>query len=442
MLLLYTPHITERLRYIVNTALTEIAGAPTEITTDKDYFNQYEGPKINYSKEQLNNCFHLYPHELLFEEDIKPQQVTCFETRFWFEGQPVKAFFKTDQSDFYFDILAASFYLISRYEEYLPHQKDEYGRYSHKESLAFKKGFLHIPLVNVWLEEFKKTLQQKYPDLYFKLKHLKFIPTYDIDVAYAYKHKGWYRTAGGFIRSIINGQWSMALLRLKVLLGKAPDPYDAYEWMDSLHLYSRRNPIYFFPVAQKQAGYDKNTSTSSKAYRELIAYYSKGYKTGLHPSWQSNADFKILKEEKELLDVLTDSNVMRSRQHYLNFTLPQTFRNLISIGIEQEYSMGYGSINGFRASVASSFFWFDLEKNETTTLMLYPFCFMDANSYFEQKYTAHQAYAELKKYYHSIQKVNGLFITIWHNNFLGNNPQLKGWREVYEIFLKEDIYWD
>lgn len=104
--------------------------------------------------------------------------------------------------------------------------------------------------------------------------------------------------------------------------------------------------------------------------------------------------------------------------------------------------MGYGSINGFRASVASSFYWYDLEKEERTDLRIFPFCFMDANAYYEQRYTAAQAMTELMHYYHLIHKVNGLMITVWHNTFLGSDPQFAGWKEVYEIFLKEEVYWD
>ena len=71
-----------------------------------------------------------------------------------------------------------------------------------------------------------------------------------------------------------------------------------------------------------------------------------------------------------------------SRQHFIRFTLPDTYRQLINAGIKEEFSMGYGSVNGFRASVALPFYWFDLEKNEATSLLVYLFCFMDANSFF------------------------------------------------------------
>jgi hypothetical protein len=97
--------------------------------------------------------------------------------------------------------------------------------------------------------------------------------------------------------------------------------------------------------------------------------------------------------------------------------------------------MGYGSINGFRASVTSPFFWYDLESEKQTILLLYPFCFMEANSFYEQKYSTQKAFEELKHYFDIVQSVNGTLITIWHNNFLGTARQFKGWREMYEKFI-------
>ncbi|MCG7859148.1 hypothetical protein MD537_19390, partial [Flavihumibacter sediminis] len=124
------------------------------------------------------------------------------------------------------------------------------------------------------------------------------------------------------------------------------------------------------------------------------------------------------------------------------FTLPGGYQRLLDSGIQKDYSMGYGTINGFRASVASSFYWFNLETNATTALRLYPFCFMEVNAFFEQKLTPQQAYTELMKYYVAVKKVQGIFITIWHNNYLGSDPKYASWRDLYEIFMKEDAYWD
>ena len=354
MLVLYSNTITPRLQYVVDFISNELFHQPIRIVTDIGAFKIIDQPKLNYSDKEIGEKeFYLKNHPLLFENGIKQQNIECFDLNFH------KAFFETE-GDFPFDVFAASFYLLSRYEEYLPHKKDEYGRYAHTESIAFKEGFLNMPLVNIWLEEFKKSLQKKFPELIFKRKNFKCLLTYDIDEAYAYRYKGIIQTLGGVTRSMLRGNFSEAEQRLRVVNGKEKDPYDCFEWLDALHLYCRLKPYYFFPVAKKQKGYDKNTSTNVKPYRSLIEYYSVNYKVGIHPSWQSGDDHSLLKEELEWLEAVADKHIIHSRQHYLRFTLPHTYRRLIDAGIQKEFSMGYGTVNGFRASVCSSFYWYDL----------------------------------------------------------------------------------
>ncbi|MBZ5858644.1 DUF7033 domain-containing protein [Flavihumibacter profundi] len=438
-MLIYTQQRSSRLSYVVDFISREILLERADITTDPNVFHLYEGAKINYSPVRYSEQeFFLPPVNLLFEDDIKPQEVVCFN---W---NTSKAFFSIPEGDLPFDILAAIFYLVSRYEEYLPHGKDAYGRFSYLSSLAYREGFLDEPLVNIWLQQWQEILKVKYPQVLFRRKSFTFMPTYDIDMMYAYLSKGMLRSIGGLLKSVVKFDWPSTVRRFKVLRGKEKDPYDAYEWLDALHLYCRSKPVFFFLVAQEQQGYDRNISTEVKEFQTLINYYAATYKVGLHPSWQSSVaeNDKILAEEKEWIEAVADITISKSRQHYIKFSLPETFERLYRCGIRQEFSMGYGSINGFRASVASSYYWFNLRENAATDLMLYPFCFMDANSFYEQKLSPQQAYTELMKYYAAVKKVRGCFITIWHNTILGTDPQYKGWREVYEIFMKEDAYWD
>ncbi len=255
MLLLYSEHITSRLRYIVEFMSKELFDEPIRITSYRDEFLRTSLPRLNYSDTEIDESdFFLRSTPLLFESTIEPRLIECFDLNYH------KAFFQTE-GDFPFDIFAASFYLMSRYEEYLPHQQDEYGRYAHTESLAFREGFLHLPLINIWMQELKKALHKKYPGLVFRYASFKFIPTYDIDIAWSYLHKGWKRNIGGLARSLLKGQWALAIRkRINVWRRKEKDPYDAYEWLDSLHLYCRMKAYYFFLVAGRQKGADKNIS--------------------------------------------------------------------------------------------------------------------------------------------------------------------------------------
>jgi hypothetical protein len=430
-MLLYSTKQTPRLHYISGFIGKELIGQPVTVTDNRLEFENYIGPKINYSAERITNSeYWIVPHSLLFENTIQPQSIDCFEVN----GN--KAFFKTT-GDFPFDIFSAAFYLLSRYEEYLSHEKDEYGRYDYKSSLAYHEGFLNQPLVNKWIEELRKTIRIKFANLQLPTPNFTFLPTYDIDEAYAFLHKPLWRRLGGAVKDLLKGEFRNIAFRKNVLQGKKKDPYDSYEWMNSLHEKFSLRPVYFFLLAEKTRGYDKNNPPNHPAIKGLIKQHALQYSIGIHPSWHSGDEESLLWKEKKYLEEVSGVPVTKSRQHYIRFTMPGTFRKLISAGITEDYSMGYGSINGFRASVASPFCWYDLEKEEKTTLQLFPFCYMDANSFYEQKYTAEEALDEMLHYYKEVKNVNGLLITLWHNNFLGGDSKNKHWRAMYVRFIKE-----
>lgn len=437
-MILYSHSINPRLQYIVDFIGKELQAEPVRITSSPEEFKSYDGIKINYSDQKKEDtALWIKPHPLLFEKGIQQQNTDCsiFNN--------TKVFFKTD-GDLSFDIFAASFYLLSRYEEYLPHSKDMYGRYAHANSLAFKENFLQVPLINLWLKDLKNLIKEKitFTDttdsrLPTKDSRLTFLPTYDIDIAWSYKHKGWWRNFGGLLRSLVNGQWSLVKERMSVLRGKQKDPFDAFGWMNKLHEQHKLKPYYFFLVPEERGRYDKNIPPSCKAMQDLIRDHVIRYPVGIHPSWKSGDDASLLKKEIETLSLLAGNPVLSSRQHYIRFNLPDGYRRLIDNGIKFDFSMGYGGINGFRASVASPFLWYDLEKEQGTDLILFPFCYMEANSFYEQKLNPKQALEEMRHYYQTVSSVNGYFIMIWHNSFLGTDRLYAGWREVYEEFIKE-----
>ena len=424
-ILIYATTSVPRLQYICKFIFDEQLGLGHSITTESEVFQAHEGPKLNYSLLPVNAAiFTLRNHPLLFESCIQMQTINCFE------DNGLKAFFKTENSDFAFDIFAASFYILSRYEEYLPHAKDSYGRYAHENSLAFKEGFLTKPLINYWLKDFKKSLLQKFPCLQLRPPSFNFIPTYDIDMAWSFKAKGVVRNVGGFLKS-------PSLQRLGVLFGLQKDPFDSYDFLKNLHQNGKLPPIFFFLVASRSSLYDKNISPYNMHMWRLLKTQARLFDIGLHPSWRSFEKSNLIMKEKKILETASQKTITKSRQHYIKFDLPTTFQQLLAAGITEDYSMGYGSINGFRASVASSFLWYDLTTESTTALRLHPFCFMDANSFYEQKQDAAVSLKELWYYYEVCKNVGGEMISIFHNNFLGTDPLYKGWPQMYSDFIAQ-----
>ena len=258
-MLIYSEKITPRLQYITETLLGD---GPLTMATEEFY--NFKGTKINYSHKRFSDEeFHIQPSGLLSEQGIGKKNIRCSR---W---NGLKIFFAA-KGDLPFDIFSAAFYLLSRYEEYLPHKKDSYGRFAHSESLAFKEDFLRLPLINLWLNEFNILLQKKFSGYSPIRSSFNYQPTYDIDIAYACKGKGWLRKLAMKLRG--------ATTKLN---GK--DPFDVYGWLKQLHETHKLSPVYFFLLAKQRSKHDKNLSSRSPHLRGLISKLSSN-RIGIHRS--------------------------------------------------------------------------------------------------------------------------------------------------------------
>ena len=108
------------------------------------------------------------------------------------EWQGVPCFFAAgERSNIPFDIFSASFYVLSRYEEYLPHVKDNFGRFSAKTSFLFKAGVHRRPLVDLWSNLLLKELQERFPDIKPKSKKYAFRPLVKVSTSHQFKYRDW-----------------------------------------------------------------------------------------------------------------------------------------------------------------------------------------------------------------------------------------------------------
>ena len=446
-IIVYSTQSSPRVEYIVSTLMNAMGLNKIHFTNDQIIYTNSTEIKCNYSSNPVaKNELWIQPCTLLFEQGINIHSVEFSNWNTTLSGvnnnsdsNYLPCFFPTTKGDLPFDIFAASFYLLTRYEEYLPHNKDMYGRYAHENSMAFQHNFLTIPLVNLWLKELKEIIKQKNTGIILSNPAFKFIPTYDIDIAWSYLHKGFIRNAGGFVRDLMKVKLHSLKERLQTITGKTKDPFDCYDWLYDVHESKDFKPIYFFLVTAQNKGLDKNILPDKNAMQKLIKAHAEKYKIGIHPSWQSNDKFEILINEIKLLSKISGKAVNKSRQHYIRMSLPNTYQELIAAGITDDYSMGYGSINGFRASYCLPYKWYNLEKETTTDLTIHPFCYMDANSFYEQHFNAAQAFEEMKYYYQIAKEVNGELITIWHNHFLGYEKMFEGWRNNYQSFIEDCV---
>ncbi|HCT23508.1 MAG TPA: hypothetical protein DIW54_09325 [Chitinophagaceae bacterium] len=417
-MILYATHISERLRYIVQT----LFGDACVITDSVTVYQQTLGFHINYSDEifAIDGC-RIQPHGLLNEKGIRAQNIHLAQ---WMH---LPIFFPT-AGQIPFDIFAAAFYLISRYEEYLPFEADTLGRFPHTASLASRAGFLHRPLINEWLLQWKKL----FPELQLRQTAFQFQPTYDVDIAYAYKGKPFWIQLVNICRSLISADWDAVSTQWLVWKGKHQDPFDQYDWFSSLH-HPQWQPLYFLLAAKHRSELDKQVDRNTQAdYLQDI----DANQVGLHASSQAFHAADIWREEVQFLSTQLNRPIQKNRQHYLLLSLPQTYQKLIDLGIDEDYSMGYSTANGFRASYAQPFYWYDLSKEQITSLKLFPFVCMDSTCIFQLQLSPVETLQEYYSYLQKVQQVQGFFASVIHPHLCINSPFFEGYRQAYAKLLQ------
>ena len=421
----YSKNTSSRLVYVLDWIFNDVFKCGYHLilneqdTTEFPFF-------ISYGLE-LPNGLYIPDVGLLWEENIVHQKV---DIDTW-KGIPV--IYSTDAADgLPFDLFSSVFYLLSRYEEYYDYTPDKHGRYPAEVSILFKHALLSRPLIDEWLLELYKLLKVHVSQL--TLEPFAYRPTYDIDIAFSYKNKGFFRTSGAYIRSLLRGDVKSIVERSKVLSGGARDPFDCFGWLNSLHAETDVQPGYFILAALRTTAYDKNISPANPAMQSLIRELASEGRVGLHPSYFST-EATVFREEKNILEELTGRPISSSRQHYVRMKLPDTYRTLIDRGITNDWSMGYGAALGFRAGTSRPFYWFDLESGVQTMLRVHPFCFMDSTAHYELGLSAEEAFMELSNMSDKLQTVRGRLVTVFHNFSLGSEEEWKGWNKHYQELL-------
>lgn len=430
-IVVYTPETTNRTRYIFDLFFKESMRLSYKFVNNIDEFNSFDGPKICYGNQSISDELCFGAVFLLFEKKINEQEISVFEHNNY------KVFFKVEHEDFVlpYDPFAAAFYLVSRYEEYLPFVKDLYGRFSAENSIAFKNDFLNKPVVNYYINEVAEILKNHFPKIDIDRRHYEYTPTYDIDSAYAYKNKGLIRNVGGLLKSLFQGEFSTFENRIKVHFSMKKDPFDTYDYLLEIHKKNNLEPVFFFLVGDYDE-FDKNISIKITEFQHLIKSVDDFAFVGIHPSYASNENPEKLQKEIAQLQKVLKRDITKSRQHFLKLTFPDTYTRLIEQDIASDYTMGYASQIGFRASICQPFYFYNLSLENKTKLLIYPFCIMDASLYYYLKYSPEQAITACKEIVDEVQKVNGHLITLWHNNSLSNENEWVGWSKVYEELIK------
>lgn len=411
MLLLYTEKISPRFSYIVQQLLVRTMGLNVEITTDLEFFIKSEKYKISYAQNSIGDEFFIQNTGFLFEKGIRHIDLYV---NYW--GK-IPYFFCTKNAHLPFDILSASFYLLTRYEEYLLIGKDLQKNFSASDSMGYKYQFLHLPIVDIWAKNFKELLLEKYPNLVFSQQNFQQFSVIEVARAFKHKCKGFTRTLARTAVDVFTLKFSCVLERFKTILGFQTDPFDCYQKLIQFHRENQINSLFFFLLANYSV-YDKGISFNNLKYKSLIKYTADYSKVSVLAGYKSVENPKELRKERHRINAIINRSVRRVRASCNRLPLPIYYRNLTDAEYKEDYTMGYPEALGFRAGTSKSFYFYDVSLEVELPILVHSVCF---HSDVLQQISLSDAHQKLQEMKQQIQAVGGNFITIFSNEIFDEN---------------------
>ncbi len=430
MLLIYTQKLTPRISYIFKHICLRILKVDMRFTAVIEEFIAHTGPKISYGKKPLGNELFFQSYGLLEQQGLEAIEINVKK---W---DATYGFFAVSQnSGLPFDIFSASFYMLTRYEEYLPHVKDEMGRFMASESLAFKEGFLHQPIVDIWAHIFKDKLLEVFPDINFPAKKIVIHPIIEASQPYAYKQKGIFRTVVGYINNVFSGKFKSLLTRTKVIVGYQRDPFDTFKWVVNKANRSDFKLTVFFLLGNSLS-FNESMNTNRNKFKLLVKFLADYKEVGLIFSYNALANYEVLKSEKRSMEDITKRSLNASINSDYLVNLPDIYRHLVELEVKRDYTMVFRDTVGFRAGTCTPFLFYDLDYEIKTPLVVHPAAMTTVA--FQKKYTSD---SDIEKTVNNtlaaIEKVSGTFTMIFSNRDFSSEENNKVWRKIFSEKLQD-----
>ena len=427
MLLVYTQKITPRITYAFRHICTRILGLETQFTSTIEAFVAHSGAKLSYGKQPLSSEMFIHSQGLLTQQGFESTDIVI---KVW---EDTKCFFSSiSNSAVPFDIFSASFYLMSRYEEYLPHVKDTIGRYPYTQSLAHREGFLKQPVVDMWAYKFKVILLDSFPDLVFPIKKMTIHNVIDASQPFAFVQRGFLRAVMGFGSDLWKMKMRSVITRGQVLMTLRKDPYNTFNWIINTAKRSVSKHTFFFRLGDS-SNYKEGINTKRMKFKLLVKFISDYKEVGLIFSSDRLVDYEKVKKEKERMEDITNRILRSSMNAHYIVNLPAIYRNLVELEVEEDFTMVYENKVGFRAGTCTPFLFYDLDSETKTPLIIHPLAF--TTSAFEKKYDS-ESNKTCNILYDAVDQVNGTFSVVFSNRDFTSSEKNKTWRSIFSEKLQ------
>lgn len=392
--------------------------------TEKEYLDEKNIPlRIGYFKEEKK--------EFLAEKDLP----VIF-------GMPkIKINNLKDVKEIYcsIDVFASSFFMLSRWEEYVNKKRDLHNRFPSCESVAFKNNFLDRPVVNEYVFFIHSLISSLDFSQKIKKREYKMLVTHDVDAPLRYT--SWKSGLVEIVRDISVRKSPVlacknVFLKLKSILKISKDPYDTFDFLMKLSDKHGLKSFFFF-MAKGNTHFDNRYSLDNPKIKALIdRIKQKGHFIGIHPTYNSYNDVNQFTKEKNELQKASDKTCVNfGRQHFLRFEAPITWQIWEDNNMKWDSTLSYADREGFRCGVCYEFPVFNFLTRKELNLYEKPLIVMEGSFATYQKHISKQEMIDrIVNLQKKVRKYNGSFVILWHNSSF-NTPFWNKYKGVYEHII-------
>jgi len=381
------------------------------------FFNQYHEPTGYLSSTAL-------PRQILYWSDasLSLDQLPVLY------GQARLEESTTDYT-LYADIIASSYFMLSRWEETVDNNKDDHQRSTAASSTAYRYNFLHRPIVNEYADLLWSILIRAGYSQTRKIHVFETAVTHDIDRQYewpdgitAIKQLG-----GDLIKRRSISLFGKNLVSMfRTLWLKQPDPFDRHRYQMDLAEQNGIRACFNFMVS-RSSPFDQPLASRDPRFKNLIREIEmRGHQVGFHPGYDTFLEYREFEDELITLQNLVEQKIICGRQHYLRFKVPYTWRLWEQAGMAWESTLGYADMPGFRCGTCYPYSVFDCLERKKLRLKEKPLILMDATLVYYLKSWDVQEVIKLRN---QCMLHGGTWMSIWHNDLV-DHPLLHQYKKV------------
>lgn len=438
-------NINER-KYVIDVMLGEFLGLKYKIEIGS---KNYEFTLDNSNRLIIeDHFFNKLPKDLEYLKlDNIPQKVELIENEFIVEdNMPViygSSKLNIENSKLVscgIDIFASSFFMLTRWEEYVNKSRDNHNRFPANESLAFKQNFLDRPIVNEYVEMLWNMLEYLGVNQKRKKRNYQLCLTHDVDAPLKYPNwkNGIKEIAGDLIkRKNIKLAFNNLSSNIKFQLGFLKDPFDTFDYLMDV---SERNKVksHFFFMGYGLTKYDNMYKSSDGFIINLINKIKKrGHYIGIHPTYDAYQNKIQFGKELDELENNFNTKITCGREHFLRFEVPTTWQTWEDHGMAWDSTLSYADKEGFRAGVCYEYSVFNILTRQKLNLMEKPLIAMEGSfETYQSDIKPEDMERKIKFLIEKVKKYNGEFVFLWHNSSF-NTYRWEKYKHIYERVLNK-----